>query len=68
MLKTCPFCGGKPSRERIEPHTHPISFMPDYPGAWIINCDACEFRMFSHESIADVERKWNQRVITTEAK
>lgn len=60
-LKPCPFCGGQPTQERIEPHKHQFAFLPDYPGAWIINCETCEFRLFSHESIADVGSKWNRR-------
>ncbi|MCU6241156.1 Lar family restriction alleviation protein [Enterobacter asburiae] len=60
-LKPCPFCGGMPTKERIKPHKHFISSMPDYPGAYIVNCDYCEIRMFSHESWKEAEEKWNRR-------
>lgn len=60
-IKPCPFCGSKPVYERIKPHKHHFGFMPDYPGSFIVNCNTCEIRMFSHESQEDVLRKWNNR-------
>lgn len=49
-LKPCPFCGGGPIEDRIEPHKHYICGLPDYPGSFSIECPVCEVRVFSHES------------------
>lgn len=62
-LKPCPFCGGSPVEDRIEPHTHSMAtFMPDYPGSWSIECPMCEFRLFDHDSRDNAVAAWNRRV------
>lgn len=60
-LLPCPFCGIDPTPVRYEPHKHSITMLPDYPGAWSIECFICEVRIFSHESEQDAALKWNRR-------
>ena len=66
-LKPCPFCGGEPTEDRIEPHKHHIVGFPDYPGAWCIECVPCEFRRFSHESREEAVAAWNHRAGPSDA-
>jgi hypothetical protein len=61
QLLPCPFCGGEATEDRIEPHKHPISYFPDYPGTWCVECVPCEFRRFSHMSRDEAAAAWNQR-------
>jgi Lar family restriction alleviation protein len=61
QLKPCPFCGGEPLESRIEPHKHHIVMMPDYPGAWCVECPKCEFQLFDHDTQANVVAAWNRR-------
>jgi hypothetical protein len=58
-LKPCPFCGTEPLESRIEPHKQHIAMMPDYPGAWCIECPKCEFQLFDHDSSENVAGAWN---------
>jgi hypothetical protein len=61
-LLMCPFCGGTPTLQVIEPHTHGLAtFMPDHPGSAIIEC-GCEVGMID-ETPEKVISKWNRRVI-----
>ena len=64
-LKPCPFCGGMPIEDRIEPHKHSLSWMPDYPGSWSVECPKCEFRLFDHDSRENVIAAWNRRSPST---
>jgi len=61
-LLPCPFCGNDPIEDRIEPHKHFLVDMPDYPGAWSIECVHCEYQIFDHESREFAVKKWNCRV------
>lgn len=61
QLLPCPFCGSEPIEDRIEPHKHYLSMMPDYPGSWSIECTKCEFRLFDHDSHDNVVKAWNTR-------
>lgn len=63
QLKPCPFCGGEPILNHIEPHTHFMQFngeplMPDYPGSWTIEC--CDVGMIK-DTREEVETAWNSR-------
>lgn len=60
-LLPCPFCGDFPIEDRIEPHKHYVYFLPDYPGSWSVECVKCEIRVFSHDSQADAQLRWNKR-------
>jgi len=61
-LLRCPFCGNTPETDHIEAHKHHFVDFPAYPGSWSVECAHCEFRIFSHESLADASAKWNQRI------
>ncbi|WP_392565846.1 Lar family restriction alleviation protein [Utexia brackfieldae] len=61
QLKPCPFCGGEPNVNRIEPHQHEhATFMPDCSESYTIECFTCEVGMIS-DSWDDVEKRWNKR-------
>lgn len=60
-LLPCPFCGSKPERVYYEPHSHPISGMPTFPGAYSVECLRCEFQIFDHESESVADTRWNTR-------
>lgn len=60
-LKPCPFCGGEPCIYEIEPHTHYIAtFMPDYPGSWIIECTGCDVAIMRNKK-EEAITAWNRR-------
>ena len=61
-LLECPFCGSEPLESRIEPHKHHIVAMPDYPGAWVIECVKCDYHMIDHDSEDAVIERWNTRI------
>lgn len=57
-LKPCPFCGEKPKLYEIPPHTHQIAtFMPDFAGEWICECDICGQAITAGKAA----EKWNRQ-------
>ena len=65
-LKPCPFCGGEPILNHIEPHSHHLTFdgkplMPDYPGSWTIEC--CDVGMIK-DTREEVVTAWNRRALS----
>lgn len=62
-LKPCPFCGGVPWVDHIEPHTHknPIlaCLIPDHKGSYCIECNCgAGFIADTYNAVSD---KWNRR-------
>lgn len=61
-LKPCPFCGEKPKLYEIPPHTHQIAtFMPDFAGEWICECDICGKAITGGKTAEEAAEKWNRR-------
>jgi hypothetical protein len=60
-LLPCPFCGGEPIEQVYEKPAHTFANLPDYPGAWSVECPRCEFQLFSHESKVAARGKWAAR-------
>lgn len=61
-LKPCPFCGEKPKLYEIPPHTHQIAtFMPDFAGEWICECDICGKAIAAGKTAEEASEKWNRR-------
>lgn len=58
-LKPCPFCGGQPWIDHIEPHSHLLSFMPDYKGSYCVECK-CGVGLIA-EDRKKVCDAWNRR-------
>ena len=63
-LLDCPFCGKEPIVEHIEPHSHPISGMPDFGGSYYAECPLCDFRRFGDTKELAI-KTWNHRVPIT---
>jgi len=62
-LKPCPFCGDDVEVYEIKPHKHitPLAdFMPDFEGAYYIECFKCDFYMADSQK-SDLTNKWNRR-------
>jgi hypothetical protein len=63
-LKPCPFCGEKPKLYEIPPHTHQIAtFMPDFAGEWICECDICGQAITAGKTAEEATEKWNRRAL-----
>lgn len=61
FLKPCPFCGGKPYVNVIEPHTHYIvPGIPDYSGGAFVECSECSCGI-SGDNREDAIKNWNRR-------
>jgi hypothetical protein len=59
-LRPCPFCHHRPIATYIPPHTHGISKLPPFLGAFYIECSHCEVMMMGDEML-DLQSKWNDR-------
>jgi transposase len=62
-LKPCPFCGGAPDEDYIEPHQHEFIPMEDFEGAYYIECSRCDFYM-TDTNKETLDNKWNTRAET----
>ena len=60
-LKPCPFCGGEPFINEIEPHKHYFVDMPDYEGGAFMECTDCSCGI-SAKTRKEVIAAWNKRI------
>lgn len=69
-LMPCPFCGQSPLLTEHPAHSHGLQVgdwkMPDHPGSWTIECQACSCGMIDADRAA-VVAMWNRRAASVPA-